>query len=585
MLFAFFLLSSLAFAEDKIVVTATRDAANAESLPFSVGAVSGDRFTATGGDAEATLSSIPGLSFTSNGAPGQPRSLLIRGANSEHTLVLIDGIPVNDPLSPSRAFDFGQIPVSEIDHVEVLKGPGSVLYGSDALGGVVQIFTKKAKGAHVRAEGGSYGTAKADLAALGFRAGYFTTKGFSSADVRNGNREADGSRRWNVGGSKDFPLNDSFLMRLTAQYQNEHADTDRNGGPGGDSLNTYSDHDQFLLREENVVFLPGETELSVAGDYSSHNRTDNTNGQDYYKSQLWKAEAIARKPLGAQKFTLGAEYSDEGGTSSQVTGGRRDFHMLGLYAQDEAGLTDRFSLVAGGRVDLHSQTDSVATYRAGVNYWLIPARLRWKASYGSGFKAPSLYQTYSQYGSTTLRPEKSVGGDTGFELTGDTYSADLTLYANRFRDLIDFNLLTNRFFNQGRAETYGLEFTTEKRIGLFHAQNALTFLRAYDPDSGLLLLRRPRWSDSVTLGAGRERLWAANLTFRYVGTRIDSNPTLLTRQEMPAYYTLAADFFHSLSEGLRFVARGENLLDRNYQETSGYGVPALSAYAGIEADL
>jgi vitamin B12 transporter len=584
MILALFL-TTLAFAEDKIVVTATRDAASVESLPFSVGTVSGDRFMATGGDAEATLSSIPGLSFTSNGAPGQPRSLLIRGGSSQHTLVLIDGIPVNDPLSPSRAFDFGQIPVSEIDHVEVLKGPGSVLYGSDALAGVVQIFTKKSKGITARAEGGSYGTAKADLSAMGFRAGYFNTKGFSAADRRNGNTEADGARSWNVGGSKDFPLNDSFLMRLTAQYQNEHADTDKNGGPGADSLNTYTDHDQFLIREENVIFLPGETELSVAGDFSSHSRTDNTNGQDFYKSQLWKAEAIARKPVGTQKFTLGLEYADEGGTSSQTLGGRHDFRMGGFYGQDEAALSDRFNLVLGGRFDLHSQTDNAATYRVGVNFWLLEKRLRWKASFGSGFKAPSLYQTYSAYGSSALLPEKSLGGDTGFELVGESFSTDLTFYANRFRDLIDFNLLTNRFFNQTRAETSGVEWSAEKRMGIFHAQNALTLLRAVDPDTGLLLMRRPRWSDSITVGAGNAKLWAANLTFRYVGIRTDSNPTLFTRQLMPSYYTLAADFFHSLTEGFRITARGENLLDRNYQETAGFGVPALSAYAGIEADL
>ncbi|MFX5578704.1 hypothetical protein ABTD84_19815, partial [Acinetobacter baumannii] len=87
-------------------------------------------------------------------------------------------------------------------------------------------------------------------------------------------------------------------MRLTAQYFSSHDDTDKNGGPGGDSVGTYAEHDQFLLRDENVIFLPEDAELSLAGDYASHNRTDNTNGNDTYKSQAWKAEAIARKPWG-----------------------------------------------------------------------------------------------------------------------------------------------------------------------------------------------------------------------------------------------------------------------------------------------
>ncbi|MGZ3737789.1 MAG: TonB-dependent receptor plug domain-containing protein [Bdellovibrionota bacterium] len=584
-LFVLCLLTLPAHADDKILVTATRGEANAENLPFAGGTASGDRWDSAGGNPETALSGIPGLAFTSNGAPGQPRSLLIRGANAQHTLVLVDGIPVNDPLSPSRSFDFGQIPVSEIDHVEVIKGPQSVLYGSDAMGGVVQIFTKKGKASRARLEAGSYGTAKADLAAMGFRAGYFSTKGFSAADVRNGNTEADGSRNWNLGGSQDFPVTDTFLMRLNAQYNDNRTDTDKNGGAGGDSLNTYSTHSQFLLREENVILLPGEAELSVAGDYSAHDRTDNTNGSDYYKSRLWKVEAVARKTLSSHRLTVGSEFADEGGTSSQTTGGRRDFRSGGLYVQDEIDPRDGLNLVAGGRVDFHSQTETAATYRAGLSYWLWKNVLRAKASIGSGFKAPSLYQTYSSFGSLTLRPEKSIGGDAGIEVKGASWSSDLTFFANRFRDLIDFNLVTNQFFNQSRAETYGLEWQAEKRWGIFHADNSATFQRAYDPATGLLLLRRPRWSDTVEIGVSKERVYGANLLFRYVGERIDSHPVLLTRQTMPAYYTLGADIFRKLTEGIRLVGRGENLLNRNYQETSGYGVPALSAYAGIEADL
>ncbi len=585
-LFIFFLALPLSlFADDKIIVTATRNATSANDLPFSVNTVDGKRWEQSGGQAENALSAIPGLSFTTSGGTGQTRSLLIRGAKAEHTLVLIDGIPVNDPLSPSRSFDFGQIPVDEIERIEVIQGPQSVLYGSDAMGGVVQIFTRQRKESRIRVEGGSYGTVKAQLASMGFRAGYTQLKGFSSADVHDGNTEPDGHRSWNIGGSQDFPVSDHFLMRLNAQYDDSKTDTDKNGGRGGDSLNTFTRNSQFLLREENVVLLPHDAELTVAGSYASHDRDDNTNGNNFYNASLWKAESILRKPgIGAHSFTAGAEYGEEAGRSSQITGGLRRFREGGVYLQDQLKY-GAFHAVAGARLDLHSDADSAATYRIGLGYWIVEHFLRLKSSVGTGFKAPSLYQTYSIYGSPTLKPEKSLGGELGLELSGADWSTELTFFGNRFRDMIDFNLVTNRFFNQSRAETYGLEWSSEHRFGFFHLGNALTLLRAFDSDTHLALLRRPRFTDTLQFGFLRTGVLGANIQARYVGPREDSHPVLLTHQTMPAFWTLGADFFHTLGDGLRFVGRGENLLNRQYQETSGFGVPALSGYAGVEADL
>lgn len=579
-------LATLAHADDKIVVTATRTAESPANLPFSIDALSGEKWNAAGGEVESTLATVPGLAFSANGAPGQPKSIYIRGAKSEHTLVLVDGIPVNDPMSPSRGFDFGQIPVSEIERIEVLKGPQSVLYGGDALGGVIQIFTKKT-GSRLRAEGGSYGTFNAGLSHTGFRAGYFTTNGFSAADRYDGNVEPDGYRAWNLGGSKDFALNDSFLMRLTAQYQDARADTDKNGGAGGDSFNTSARHAQFLLREENVVMLPDEAELTVAGNYSNHDRDDNTRiaTGDTFQSDLWKAEAILRKPWRASRFTLGAEYGAESGKSNQIAGGRHAFQQGALYLQDEIALHERLSAVVGGRFDFHGQTDNSFTERLGLNWWILPQTLRAKGSLGTGFKAPSLYQTYSTYGSLTLKPEKSFGGEAGFELLGNGWRTELTWFSTEFRDLVDFDRVALRYYTHARAQTNGVEWALARDLGLFRADNALTYLNAHDGTTGLRLLSRPRWSDTVTFGVEREKRYAAHLSFRYVGEREDLHPVLLTRQSLPGYYTFGLDAYHALGENLRLTARGVNLLDRRYQETSGFGVAGVSGYAGIEADL
>jgi vitamin B12 transporter len=584
--YLFFLFSSPLFADDRIVVSATREEARGVDLPFSVHSVSGDRWEASGGEVENALSSVPGLSFTVSGGPGQTRSLLLRGSKAEHTLVLIDGIPVNDPLSPSRAFDFGQIPLHDIERIEVIKGPQSVLYGSDAMGGVVHIFTKRNTNTRLRFEGGSYETFKARAAALGFQAAYGTSRGFSAADERDGNTEPDGSESWSLGGKKDFPLGDSALLRVQAQYKDSRVDTDRAGGRGGDSRDTSARSSLFLFRGETVVFLPADLEWTFAGSHAGHDRKDNTNlaSGDHYESGLIKLENILRRKFAAHALTLGTELGEEAGKSSQTSGGRRRFRSFGLYLQDQATF-GRFQATAGARLDAHSEHERAQTYRLGLGYWLSPGFARAKGSVGTGFKAPSLYQTYSIYGSPQLKPERSVGGDLGLELTGDHWQAELTAFLNRFRDQIDFNTATSRYFNQSRAETYGLELLTEKTFGLFRLANSATLLRAYDRDTRLHLLRRPLFTDTLTIGVRKGDFVGANLHLRYVGRRVDTHPTTFTRQPMPAFHTLALDFFHHIGDGLRAVARGENLLDRRYQETSGFGVPGLSAYAGLEADL
>ncbi|HEY8278732.1 MAG TPA: TonB-dependent receptor [Bdellovibrionota bacterium] len=579
------LLSHPVSADDKILVTATRSEASESDLPFSLSSIEGDRWEAAGGQAEKALSTVPGLAFAANGASGQTRSLFIRGAKAEHTLVLVDGIPVNDPLSPSRSFDFAQIPVSEIERVEIIKGPQSVLYGSDAMGGVVQIFTKRSRGSRLRFEGGSYSTGQAQVSAMGFRGGYFETKGFSAADEHEGNGERDGHRMWNIGGKKSFAMGETFLMNLNAQYADSRTDTDRNGGLRGDSSGTFARNRQLLLREENVAILPGEAELTVAGSLANRERDDNTNGADFYQSTLWKAESVLRKPkLGNHSLTAGLEYGEESGRSSQTTGGLRRFRMGAVFLQDQL-VAGRFHGNLGARFDLHSEHGNAQTYRSGLGYWIQPERMRVKASVGTGFKAPSLYQTYSRYGSTNLNPERSLGADLGAELKGGSWLTELTLFGNRFRDMIDYNLVSNRYFNQAKAETFGLEWQLEKRWGGFRIANAATWMRAYDANTSLPLMRRPKFTDTLESGFSREKHWGVNLLARYVGTRDDSHPVLFTRQPMPAFWTLGADGYKFLAEGLRLTARGENLLNRRYQETSGYGVPALSAYVGLETDL
>lgn len=589
MLFTLLYFTTIAFAAEltPIEVTATDAPAAEGASPFVTNTVPGATWEQRGARVETALAGVPGLSFAANGGPGQTRSLFLRGAKSEHTLVLWDGLPVNDPSSPSRAFDFGLLPTGEIERIEVLKGPQSVLYGSDAMGGVVQFFTRRGDNPpRLRIEGGSYGTFRGRASAHGIFAGFEQSRGFSSADEREGNTERDGYRSWNIGGARDFALGANANLRLVGFYQKAKVDTDRDGGPNGDSLGTFSRTGQLALRAEALHVNRHGLESSVAASFFDRNRDDNTLGRnDYHRGNLWKLEARVRRVVGAHTPLVGVEYAEESGRSSEVQE-RNRFRAGAIYAQEE-WRPGRWQLLAGARFDHHSEQGRAFTYRFGSGYWLVPEALRLKGSVGTGFKAPSLYQTYSAFGTRNLQPERSLGGDLGFEWHHEEWQGELAFFANRYRELVDFNPnpAPGRYYNLGRANTRGLELSLERRFGLFLVRDSATFLRTRDEATKQKLLRRPAFTNTLEAGHVMGDFVGLNLLFRYVGKREDVHPVLYTRQAMPGFFTVGADFFHRISDDWKVVARGENLLNRHYQETSGYGVPGASGYLGAEAEF
>ncbi|MGE3262993.1 MAG: TonB-dependent receptor plug domain-containing protein [Bacteriovoracia bacterium] len=577
----FILFFSLCAQAETVVVTATRSEASTRSLPYSLGVVSSDSWQGSGESVENSLSIIPGLAFTSAGGPGQTRSVLLRGAKAEHTLVIVDGMVMNDPLSPSRTFDFGQIPLSEIERVEIIKGPQSVLYGSDALGGVVQIFTKK--GAHppkARIEAGSYQSGKAQASYLGFHGAYEKSKGFSAADEREGNSERDGIVAWRLGGKKDFSLSDSLSLAVQADYEDSRTDTDANGGPAADTFNTYTNHQQLLFRADSVYLHREGVEFSTGASVVTHERDDNTISPAFYKAYLTKLEQLVRLTQSGHQTTVGLEACQESGQSNELVH-RRSFQGGAIFLQEQFGR--RLHGTAGARLDLRSQHKAEPNFRGGLGYWLVPDFFRVKGSLGTGFKAPSLYQTYSRYGTPGLRAEKSLGGDLGLELSSEEWDSELTGYFNRFRDMIDFDSVRSRYFNLRAAKTYGLEWSLARKFRSVTFRNALTTLHSEDRDTGLKLYRRPVFSNTISTEFHEGELRGASLQLRYVGRRDDVHPTLFNRQKMPPFAVVSANAFQRLSQEYKLFLRGENLANRHYQETSGYGVPELSGYAGIEA--
>lgn len=570
----FLLFPILALADSPILVTASEDNESAY--------VSGAEWDG-GGEKVETALRLSGISFAAHGGPGQTRSVFLRGARAEDTLVLLDGIPLNDPLSPSRSFDFSQVPTSDIERIEILKGPQSVLYGSDAMGGVVHFFTRRdPAGPRVRAEGGSYGTYSTRVSHLGFHAGYERSEGFSAADAREGNTERDAHQAWNLGGQQSIALGEKTNLRLQGLFHRAKTDTDKTGGRGGDSTGTFTRNEQLLFRAE-ATHVENGYEWITAGSLFSRDRNDNTVAPAYYRSHLWKTESSVSRAFGAHTPTLGAEYYEEVGRSSEIQG-RRKFRAGAAFLHDRFA-SERWEATLGGRLDFHSEHSAAGNFGLGAAYWLSPGTLQARAHLGSGFKAPTLYQTYSSYGSPSLAPSRSLGGDIGLLWRSGKWEVELGYYANRFRQLIDFDPVRSRYFNIGRAESHGVEAGLAREIGSLRIRDTFTTTHAVDKVTGLKLPRRPVLSNALEFIYDRSGRRGGNLFLRYVGKREDIHPVLYTRQSMPAFFTVNLDLYYRLSAAWKITARGENLLNRHYQETSGFGTAGRSGYLGLEAEL
>ncbi|MBW4055558.1 MAG: TonB-dependent receptor [Proteobacteria bacterium] len=593
------LLSTPAFAESpdvilpEIVATASRWGEPVERVPQNMTIITRADIEKKGATFVTDLLRLQSdLQVVQNGGTGSNATLLMRGGGSNQVLVMVDGIKFNSPSTGSA--DLSSLLTTDIERIEIIKGPQSTLYGSEAMAGVVNIITKKGAGklkADLSVEGGSFATVKTAGSVSGgtdktnyrLSATWFDTDGIPTAKnglVRNGDTNKSVSGRFGVDPT------DTSSIELNVRYGTDktHLDNYSYGVGPVDTLNYVQNHENYLVAATGKIFPWEKYEQSLTLSYlrDNLNTTDPVTAYNNYRINATTKLLDWQHTLDLRPFTLTGgfayrnEAADSEGTFDQSIDNKAGYlnAKLGL-------LEDTLVLTAGLRYDDHSTFGDAVTYRTGVLYYLKPLEMRFKANLGSGFRAPSLNELYyPNYGNTNLKPEKSTGYDIGVEK--DLFDKKLVIGATwfwqRYRNLIQTDSSTYSAVNIGNAQTEGVEIkATALPTENLKLNAGYTYLEAIDKATGAFLSLRPR--DKVTTSI---EYTLAKLTviaeYQYVAKRFDSS----LNQDISPYALVNLKGSYVVCKNFSIFARIDNLLDKSYEEAAGYGTPGISAFGGVK---
>jgi vitamin B12 transporter len=574
------------------------------------------------------LQETVGLNVIQNGPPGSAASVFIRGGDTAQTKIMLDGVELNDPVTPSRSFDFSHLMVDSIDRIEIIRGPQSPLYGSDAMAGVINIISRMEQGrprVRLSSQGGSFGTLSGNAEAAGgndnvqYSAGasYYQTQGFSAAGTQYaGNSEADGYRNLTLSGKINVHLQDNLEWMMSARGLQTRTDLDNMGGAFGDDPNHTGTYDSLILHTGlRGLFAHNRWESRLNLSYVNSARRYDNPADEAHPFSAEDAEYLSNTAKlnwqnnifihSANTLTLGLEFLREQGESTYASTSswgetlsffpKNSADTIGVFIQDRVSADDRFFLTLGGRWDQHSRAGGALTYRAAPSYLIESTGTRLKATLGTGFKAPSLYQLYAPdtlwgpVGNLELEPERSLGWDAGFEqdLFGHSLIFGATYFSNRFRNLIDFDY-TQGYINVGEASTRGIELYLEsKPLDNLSFHSAYTYQKAANEATGEALLRRPQHKFTLE---GRAT-WMDSLKIRllliYMGQRQDMfySGFTSTRVILDDYVLLNSALSYDFMPGFSLTLRMDNMLNQEYELVKGYGTPGFSVYGGIAIEI
>jgi vitamin B12 transporter len=558
------------------------------------------------------LRDVPGLNVVQTGGPGGVTSVFMRGTNSNHTKVLIDGVDASDPTSADGSFDFAHLLTSDIERIEVLRGPQSGLYGSDAIGGVINIITKSGTGPGSvtgSVEGGSFGTFNQAGSASGAvdRFNYALNIAHSRTSdspvtplnlLPPGRSRIDDSYDNQTYSTKlGATLTDNFDVGLVVRY------VDTALRFTGDDFSVFpsvpaaeqseSDTRQLFTRgTAHQVLFDGVFDQTFGVGFTDYRRRDISPGTEpsFNRGDRVKFDWQGNiKVLPGQIVTLGAERQLDEIRNSPISA--QTTTNAGLI-QLQSSFIERLFNTISLRYDDNDRFGGKATYREAPAFLILETGTKLKGSVGTGFKAPSLedlfvsFPAFNFFANPNLKPEESLGYDVGFEqlLASGRVQFGATYFHNDITNLIAPNDASTTNINIARATTYGVEsFVADKPFDQVTVRGDYTYTIATDDIAHDELLRRPKHKASASVHWQATDALSLTATTIYVGSWIDGNRDFsIPRLHAGSYALVNLAGSYELGDGVTAFARIDNLLNRRYEDPVGFQRPGLGIFAGLK---
>ena len=576
---------------ENITIRSTRIPAGAKDIGSSLYIISEDQIKARGfKDAIDAISSAPGVTSKQNGSFGGVGTIRIRGASSSQTLVLVDGVPVNDSSSPAGGYNFEYLNTSNIQSIEVLKGSQSTLWGSDAIGGVINIYTKQPESTSfgASAEIGSFGLKRgsADINFAGsnsrFRVSTSKTSvdGISKADESDGNSEDDGfeSESYSMSGSIDL---DSLILKGSLSYMESQVEYDSYGfATGVQDGDERSNTDEFIGSISAIFDLfDDKLQNSIFISQSDINR-------DYYSNGSFSFGAEGKRELiryqgnievnEFNKIAFGLESEESKVDVDEST-------IDGSFLLYEFRPNSKITISTGIRNDDHEGFGSKTTRRISGTF--KPSdNLIIRSSWGEGFKVPTIFQsTYFCCGATSanssIRPETSTSYDFGFELFFNEMNSNfsITYFDQDINDQINFSFGVGGYENIDKVNSEGFEIALDYQISkLMSLYLNYSYIDSVD-GNGSSLFYVAKDSGEAGLIYEPNNSFSGSIIARYNGSESSSYG------KIDSWIRFDVNGSYKLSGTNELYFRIENLLDEEYQQIFGYGTPERSGFIGLRS--
>ena len=565
-----------------VIVTATRTAQIADASVAPVIVIDQQTLQQNpGADIADILRMYTGIEISRNGGPGQTTSMFIRGADSNHTLVMIDGVKINPGTIGAAALQ--NIDLSMIDHIEVVKGPRSTLYGSEAIGGVINIITKRRKtdgsDFSAAAGGGSYGTKQIRMSAhhhtadrgagievSKIKSDGFPTKAASSVDrgYDNLNVHLYGSQHV---GDTDYKISHWQSSGNTQYLDFSNAPVDQDFENATTAITAKTTMGSSWVSTLKLSHISDKIDQNQSSDFAHTSRY----AVDWQNDVQWNAKNL---------LTAGVYRSQENTKASIYgTGFDVDTYVNAAYAQNVLTSTST-TLITGLRFTQHQTFGDNTTW--DVEYAInLGSAFRLTLASNSGFRAPDSTDRFGFGGNPDLKPEKSQNSEIGLRFAPSKHHrVTLNVYRNKITDLAEYDNLTSMIQNIGQATITGSELVYELLGQHWSARASAAIQDPHNDVNDTQLLRRSKHAYSLLLKY-RSSAFDIGIEAYYSGTRpdIDINTYLPTTLDPYTLVNLSGEyrFTQTLSMSLRI----ENLGDTDYQVASGYNTPGRSAYAEL----